>query len=108
MTTASHPSVPVHRLIDTRLGRYVLAADGEDLVGLWREGQLRFPAAERMGGPAEGPHALLDRAEQQLHEYLAGERPTVLGEATHEVLSEKLGLSQAELGRFCDSGVLNS
>lgn len=41
-------------------------------------------------------------------EYLAGERPTVLGEATHEVLSEKLGLSQAELGRLCDSGVLNS
>jgi 2-methylfumaryl-CoA isomerase len=41
-------------------------------------------------------------------EYLAGERPTVLGEATHEVLSEKLGLSQTELGRLCDSGVLNS
>jgi 2-methylfumaryl-CoA isomerase len=41
-------------------------------------------------------------------EYLAGEQPTVLGEATHEVLSQKLGLTQTELGRLSDSGVLNS
>lgn len=74
MTAAPRPSAPVHREIDTRLGRYVLAADGEDLIGLWREGQLRFPSAERRGSAAEGPHDVLDRAEQQLHEYLAGER----------------------------------
>src|SRR5699024_12514179 len=54
MPTAPHHSAPVHRLIVTRLGRYVLAVDGEDLVGLWREGQLRFPPAERMGDAAEG------------------------------------------------------
>src|SRR5699024_12653931 len=30
MTTAPHHSAPVHRLIVTRLGRYVLAVDGEE------------------------------------------------------------------------------
>ena len=73
--TPVHPQdAPVHRLVETRLGSYVLAAGPVGLVGVWRRGQLRFPSAERIGSRVEGTHAVLDQAEQQLQEYLAGER----------------------------------
>lgn len=74
MTAAPLGNVRVHRTVETRLGSYVLAAEETGLVGVWRQGQLRFPTAERMGSPAEGAHAVLDSVERQLHEYLAGDR----------------------------------
>ncbi|MGO1286314.1 MAG: methylated-DNA--[protein]-cysteine S-methyltransferase [Brachybacterium sp.] len=74
MTTAPLGNARSHRTVETRLGSYVLAAEEAGLVGIWRQGQLRFPTAERMGSPAAGAHAVLDTAERQLHEYLAAER----------------------------------
>jgi 2-methylfumaryl-CoA isomerase len=66
-------------------------------------GVLRGLDSERLGQMLVGANPIRFDGE-----YLAGEQPTVLGEATHEVLSQKLGLTQTELGRLSDSGVLNS
>src|SRR5690625_1029471 len=76
VTTGTSPASPVagrvHRHLDTPLGTYVLAADGDDLVGVWREAQKKFPAPARLGEPAAGTHTVLDEAGQQLLDYLAG------------------------------------
>ena len=66
-------------------------------------GAIRRLASEQLGDMLIGANPIRFDGE-----YLSGEKPTVLGEATHEVLSEKLGLSQTDLGRLSDSGVLNS
>ncbi|ASK66532.1 cysteine methyltransferase [Brachybacterium avium] len=63
-----------HRLLDTRLGSYVLAAGADGLVGVWRRDQKHFPQESRLGPSATGAHAVLDDAERQLQEYLAGTR----------------------------------
>ena len=78
VTTGTSPASPVagrvHRHLETPLGTYVLAADGDDLVGVWREAQKKFPAPARLGEPAAGRHTVLDEAGQQLLDYLAGRR----------------------------------
>src|SRR5690625_226801 len=78
VTTGTSPATPVagrvHRHLETPLGTYVLAADGDDLVGVWREAQKKFPAPARLGEPAAGTHTVLDEAGQQLLDYLAGRR----------------------------------
>lgn len=66
-------------------------------------GVIRGLASDRLGDMLVGANPIRFDGE-----YLSGEKPTVLGEATHQVLSEKLGLTQTELGRLSDSGVLNS
>lgn len=76
------------------------AAAGSDGAGT---GAIRGLASDQLGDMLVGANPIRFDGE-----YLSGEKPTVLGEATHEVLSEKLGLSQTELGRLSDSGVLNS
>ncbi|WP_394215549.1 methylated-DNA--[protein]-cysteine S-methyltransferase [Brachybacterium vulturis] len=75
MTTAPVDPARTHRLVTTRLGTYVLAAGVDGLVGVWRRGQKHFPLPDRLGPAAIGPHAVLDDAERQLHEYLSGHRP---------------------------------
>lgn len=75
-------------------------ASGADGAGA---GVIRGLASEQLGDMLVGANPIRFDGE-----YLSGEQPTVLGEATHEVLSEKLGLTQTELGRLSDSGVLNS
>lgn len=65
-----------HRSIPTPLGTYLLAAEGEAIIGLWREAQAHFPPPAALGTllPADEPDAVLDRAAAQLDAYLAGER----------------------------------
>lgn len=78
VTTGSCPVSPagdrVHRRLETALGTYVLAAHGDELVGVWREAQKKFPTPARLGQPAAGTHTVLDEAERQLLGYLAGRR----------------------------------
>ncbi|ATG52645.1 cysteine methyltransferase [Brachybacterium vulturis] len=66
--------VRTHRLVTTLLGTYVLAAGADGLIGVWRRDQKHFPLPARLGPAAAGPHAVLDDAERQLQEYLAGRR----------------------------------
>ncbi|AXK44515.1 methylated-DNA--[protein]-cysteine S-methyltransferase [Brachybacterium saurashtrense] len=73
MSTAP-TDAPRHRRVPTPLGDYLIAAEGESLTGVWRDGQAHFPGASRLGDPAPGPDALLDAAAAQLREYLDGER----------------------------------
>lgn len=82
------------------IGEVAREAAGSDGAGT---GVIRGLASDRLGDMLVGANPIRFDGE-----YLSGEKPTVLGEATHEVLSEKLGLSQTELGRLSDSGVLNS
>ena len=74
MTTAAAVPARSHRLVTTRLGTYVLAAGDDGLVGVWRQDQKHFPAPARLGGPDRGDHPVLEQAEDQLQQYLAGER----------------------------------
>lgn len=74
MTTTPLRPGRSHRLVGTRLGTYLLAADADGLVGVWRQDQKHFPAAARLGAVAEAPHPVLDEAEAQLLAYLAGDR----------------------------------
>lgn len=69
------PAPPrVHRRSETPLGTYILTAEGPDLVGVWRQAQKKFPTPARMGEGAAGTHTVLDEAERQLLDYLAGRR----------------------------------
>ncbi|HEX7350682.1 methylated-DNA--[protein]-cysteine S-methyltransferase [Brachybacterium sp.] len=72
--TTSEDRPRLHRHLETPLGDYVLAATPDGLVGVWREHQKHYPAPERLGATACGPHALLDEAQAQLLEYLRGDR----------------------------------
>lgn len=77
--TPTAPTTPgdrprVHRHVETPLGTYVLAAEPDGLVGVWREHQKHFPAPERLGTATRGGHAVLDEAEAQLLAYLHGDR----------------------------------
>lgn len=65
---------PRHLRVDTPLGAYVLAAEGEALTGVWREAQAHFPPTVRLGAPAPEDDPLLAGARAQLLAYLAGER----------------------------------
>ncbi|GAA4508909.1 CoA transferase [Brevibacterium yomogidense] len=84
------------------IGEVAADAAGASAAGV-ATGVLRGLASEQLGEMLVGANPIRFDGH-----YLSGERPTVLGEATHQVLSEKLGLSQTELGRLSDSGVLNS
>lgn len=66
-----------HRWITTPVGRYLLAAGPDALLGVWREDQAHFPTGSRLvtlGEERTSGHPVLDAAERQLQEYLAGER----------------------------------
>lgn len=80
-----------------------VAREAADATGDSAAGAIRGLASDQLGDMLVGANPIRFDGE-----YLSGERPTVLGEATHQVLSEKLGLSQTELGRLSDSGVLSS
>ena len=56
------------------LGGVMLASDGEDLVGLWFEGQKHFGAGLD-GEAAEKPLAVFDQAEKWLDMYFSGREP---------------------------------
>ncbi|WP_114856421.1 methylated-DNA--[protein]-cysteine S-methyltransferase [Brachybacterium sp. YJGR34] len=75
--TPQHPTttaLPRHRRVDTPIGPYLIAAEGEALTGVWRQDQAHFPRPERLGEEAPAQDPLLAAAERQLLAYLAGER----------------------------------
>ncbi len=81
-----------HLWVPTVLGRYLVAATPDAVVGIWREGRAHFPTAQRYGSPAVLPstcsesdapaqnpgereiHALLRRAGAQMQELVLGRR----------------------------------
>ncbi len=61
----------------TPLGRVMLAAEGDALVGVWFEGQKYF-AASLQGEPEDGGRVpVLVRTGEWLDRYFAGERPRI-------------------------------
>ena len=56
------------------VGVLTLAGDGENLVGLWLEGQKYFGAKLDLSG--EGMSPILEEAKNWLDRYFAGERPS--------------------------------
>ncbi len=64
-----------HRVMEsTPVGRLVLVARGEALVGVWMEDQRHHPGVLAYGEPAPSDDAVLSAAAQQLEEYFAGQR----------------------------------
>lgn len=107
----------------------------EALAGLEGSGALYAPystipeVAQKAAGTLEGTPAVEPKPQPALHtiesealgtmlvgaspiridgEYLRAEKPAAFGADTEAVLSEKLGLSTAELGRLQDEGVIAS
>ncbi|NLT29954.1 MAG: methylated-DNA--[protein]-cysteine S-methyltransferase [Propionibacterium sp.] len=70
--TSTRPSAPCHLVVDTDLGEYLIAAEGESITGVWRRDQAYFPKVDRLG--EQGTEEVLLRAADQLREYLAGTR----------------------------------
>lgn len=77
------PSAPRHSVVPTPLGSYTIAAEGDRITGIWREGQAHFPTPERLGtemrpheNATEPSDRFLARAATQLHAYMTGERET--------------------------------
>ena len=55
------------------LGELTLAGEGENMIGLWIEGQKYFGAG--LERSTEGRLPVLDRAKEWLDRYFAGQRP---------------------------------
>lgn len=62
----------VCRIIPSPLGKILLSSDGENLTGLWFEGQKHFPDCK---GWQEEDIPIFGRAEDWLRRYFAGQRP---------------------------------
>ncbi|MFZ4480994.1 MAG: methylated-DNA--[protein]-cysteine S-methyltransferase [Rhodoferax sp.] len=62
----------IHGSTDSPLGRIIVAAHGDQLAGLWFDGQRHQP--DIGGWPLQADHPLLERAFAQLGEYFAGRR----------------------------------
>ena len=56
------------------LGRLLLAATGDKLVGVWFEGQAHLP--DRSAWPSDPDHPVLQQTQAQLSDYFAGRRTT--------------------------------
>ena len=61
-----------YRHIETPLGQMVIAAHAHGLAGVWFEGQQHMP--EVSSWQIAGSNAVLDSAEQQLQQYMRGQR----------------------------------
>lgn len=62
---------------ESPVGEFLLASDGESLIGLWLVGQKHY--ADGVGENAVTDHSLpvFDRAKRWLDDYFAGEQPAI-------------------------------
>ncbi|WP_197052054.1 methylated-DNA--[protein]-cysteine S-methyltransferase [Kocuria sp. ZOR0020] len=75
---ASSPVAACHRVFTTVLGEMVVAVGDFDghpaLTGVWFKDQKHFPDAETLGHDDDGANSLLQQAQEQILEWLAGDR----------------------------------
>jgi len=69
-----HATSTLQARYDSPLGRIILAATGEQLVGVWFDGQRHQPDTSTW--PVATDHPVLQLAKTQLSEYFAGQRTT--------------------------------
>lgn len=69
-----HATSTLQASYDSPLGRIILAATGEQLVGVWFDGQRHQPDTSTW--PVATDHPVLQLAKTQLSEYFAGHRTT--------------------------------
>jgi len=69
-----HATSTLQARYDSPLGRIILAATGEQLVGVWFDGQRHQPDTSTW--PVATDHPVLQLAKTQLSEYFAGHRTT--------------------------------
>ena len=69
-----HATSTLQASYDSPLGRIILAATGEQLVGVWFDGQRHQPDTSTW--PEATDHPVLQLAKTQLSEYFAGQRTT--------------------------------
>lgn len=68
------PASTVQTRFDSPLGRIILAAAEDKLVGVWFDGQRHLPDTGRWTHVRE--HPVLQQAQRQLSDYFAGRRST--------------------------------
>lgn len=69
------PAARRHTVIpDTPVGPLTVVAEGDAVVGVWMVDQRHAPDPSAFGVPAEAGDTLLERAAEELTEYLTGER----------------------------------
>ncbi len=61
---------------DSPIGRLLLAAREDALVGLWMEGQKYFPDSLRTGSVERGDLPVFSQTRQWLSRYFSGQRPS--------------------------------
>lgn len=75
---ASSPMTAQHRVFTTVLGEMVVAVGDFDghpaLTGVWFKDQKHFPDPQVLGSHDDGADPLLHQAQEQILEWLAGER----------------------------------
>jgi methylated-DNA-[protein]-cysteine S-methyltransferase len=69
-----YPKTTVQTTYDSPLGRIILAASGERLVGVWFDDQRHLP--DFSNWPQASAHKVLETAKAQLSDYFAGHRIT--------------------------------
>lgn len=79
------PPTTVQSIVDSPLGRIIVAANAEQLAGVWFAGQRHQP--DTSAWPVAADHPVLELAQSQLSEYFAGQRqsfdlPLDLGSGT--------------------------
>ena len=61
---------------DSPVGKLTVASDGENITGLWIEGQKYFPETLSELGDSQKGESVLEKAKEWLDMYFAGERPS--------------------------------
>ena len=69
-----YPKTTIQTHYDSPLGRIILAASGERLVGVWFDDQRHLP--DFSNWPQAPAHKVLETAKAQLNDYFAGHRTT--------------------------------
>lgn len=61
---------------DSPVGRLLLASDGENLIGLWQEGQKHYGAGLDDAAVTENSLPIFNKTKRWLSAYFAGEQPS--------------------------------
>jgi methylated-DNA-[protein]-cysteine S-methyltransferase len=96
---------------DSPLGRLLLAATNDRLVGVWFEGQPHLP--DMSAWPSAPAHPVLQQTQAQLSDYFAGRRTTFdlpldLSSGTDFQQAVWRALLQIPVGSTCSYGALSA
>ena len=104
-------STTVQTQVDSPLGRLILAASADKLVGVWFDGQPHLP--DMSAWPSAPQHPVLQQTQAQLSDYFAGKRtsfdlPLDMRCGTDFQQAVWRALLKIPLGSTCSYGALSA